>query len=90
MNPLEATVARVGDLQNGQMRQVKVGDTDVLLVKINNQFHATGAYCTHYQAPLAKGVLSGDRVVCPWHNACFNTVTGEQLEPPGLGALSCY
>jgi apoptosis-inducing factor 3 len=90
MNSVEAKVACVEDLKDGEMRQVKVGETDVLLVKINGKFYATSAYCTHYQAPLAKGILSGDRVVCPWHNACFNAVTGEQLEPPGLGALSCY
>jgi apoptosis-inducing factor 3 len=86
----EAIVANVGDLQDGQMQQVSVGDTDILLVKINGQFHALGAYCTHYQAPLAKGILNEDRLICPWHNACFNATTGEQLEAPGLGSLSCY
>jgi apoptosis-inducing factor 3 len=87
MNLLEVKVAKVGDMQDGEMRQVRVGETDVLLFKIEGKFHATSAYCTHYQAPLAQGILSGDRIVCPWHNACFNAVTGEQLEPPGLGAL---
>lgn len=33
--------------------------------------------CSHYGAPLAKGVLSGNRVVCPWHAACFNVATGD-------------
>ncbi|MBE9193134.1 FAD-dependent oxidoreductase [Gloeocapsopsis crepidinum LEGE 06123] len=86
----EAVVARVKDLQNGEMKQVLVGDTDVLLARMNDEFHAIGAYCTHYKAPLAEGVLSGDRVICPWHNACFNLVTGDLQEPPGLDAQPCY
>lgn len=90
MTTQDAVVAKVKDLQNGEMKQVSVGDTDVLLARVNDQFHAIGAYCTHYQAPLAEGVLSGDRVICPWHNACFSLVTGDLQEPPGLDAQPCY
>lgn len=90
MNQLEATVANVNDLQDGEMRQVSVGETDILLVKLDGKFHAVGAYCTHYQAPLAEGVLSENHVVCPWHNAYFNVETGDQQEPPGLDSLACY
>lgn len=85
-----AVVAQIDDLQDGEMRQVKVGETPVLLVRLKGQFHAVGAHCTHYQAPLAKGVLHNDHVVCPWHHACFNVITGDQLEPPGLDSLPCY
>jgi hypothetical protein len=29
---------------------------------------AIGAKCTHYGAPLAKGILTtGGRLTCPWH-----------------------
>ena len=90
MNQTEAVVAQVNDLQNGQMQQVSVGETKVLLARINGEFHAVGAFCTHYQAPLAQGVLKGDRLVCPWHNACFNIVTGDQQNPPGLDSLARY
>ena len=90
MNQKEAVVAQVNDLQDGQMQQVSVDETKVLLARINGEFHAVGAFCTHYQAPLAQGVLKGDRLVCPWHNACFNIVTGDQQNPPGLDSLARY
>lgn len=90
MQQLEAVVAKVNDLQDGEMRQVSVGETDVLLTRVDGSFHAVGAHCSHYQAPLVDGVLSGNHVVCPWHNACFNIMTGEQQEPPGLDSLPCY
>ncbi|MBE9180879.1 FAD-dependent oxidoreductase [Oculatella sp. LEGE 06141] len=90
MKQFEAIAATIHDLQDGDMKQVSVGDTDVLLAKVDGTFYAVGAYCSHYQAPLAEGVLKGDRIVCPWHNACFNVTTGDQQEPPGLDSLCRY
>jgi apoptosis-inducing factor 3 len=90
MGSIEKIVATVNDLQDGEKQQVKVGETDVLLARIEGTFYATGAFCTHYHAPLEKGVLSGEQIVCPWHTAHFNLKTGKQQEPPGLDSLSCY
>lgn len=90
MSDREAVVANINDLQDGEMKQVSVGETEVLLARIEGKFHAVGAHCTHYKAPLAEGVISGDRIICPWHNACFSLVTGNQYEPPGLDSLPCY
>ena len=40
------------------------GDGKVLLSRLGDKIHATSAFCTHYGAPLAKGVLTADgRVV---------------------------
>ena len=86
----EIVVANINDLQNGQMRQIAVEDSQILLSKINDKFYATGAFCTHYGAPLEKGILYGERIVCPWHNACFNAIAGQQLEPPGLDSLATF
>ena len=86
----EGVVAQRSDLANGEMSQVSVGETDVLLVRREDRFYAYQAHCTHYGAPLAGGVLSGDRIVCPWHHACFHAGSGYQLEPPGLDSLVTY
>ncbi|MEX0600189.1 MAG: FAD-dependent oxidoreductase, partial [Rhodothermales bacterium] len=83
-------VMQRNELRDGEMRQVSVGETDVLLVRRGGRYAAFHAHCTHYGAPLADGVLSGDRIVCPWHHACFNASSGDQLEPPGLDALDAY
>jgi apoptosis-inducing factor 3 len=86
----EIAVAKVDDLQNGQMQQIKVEDSQILLSRINDQYYATSAFCTHYGAPLAKGILCDERIVCPWHNACFNAIAGQQEEPPGLDSLTHF
>lgn len=40
----------------------------VLVTSAAGKVSAMGAKCTHYGAPLVKGVLSQDgRITCPWH-----------------------
>jgi NADPH-dependent 2,4-dienoyl-CoA reductase/sulfur reductase-like enzyme/nitrite reductase/ring-hydroxylating ferredoxin subunit len=84
---IEAVVAKVSELEDGQMKGVLVGDTKILLTRINGAYHAVGAVCTHYGGYLPDGVLSGTRVYCPWHQSAFNVITGNLEEPPGFDGL---
>jgi NADPH-dependent 2,4-dienoyl-CoA reductase/sulfur reductase-like enzyme/nitrite reductase/ring-hydroxylating ferredoxin subunit len=86
----EAIVFKAHELQDGDMREVVVGETKVLVVRLKGRFYAIGAECTHYGGPLIDGVLSGRRVVCPWHQAAFDVMTGNLEEPPALDAQPCY
>ncbi len=53
-------VGRVSDFNKGEMKAVSVGkDKEILIVNIDNEIFALGAHCTHYGAPLEKGVLNG-------------------------------
>lgn len=90
MPTIEAIVANVDDLQDGEKQLAKVGETEILLIRHQGKYLAIGAHCTHYKAPLVEGALSGDRIICPWHNAYFNITTGDQQEPPGLDSLPRY
>src|SRR4051812_30025898 len=87
MSEREHDVAGADELKDGEMRQVSAGGVDVLVARVDGEHYALGAACTHYHAPLAEGLLSGDRIVCPWHHACFSVKTGDVLEPPALDAL---
>ncbi|KAI0316418.1 flavoprotein [Amylostereum chailletii] len=79
------------ELSDGQMKEVAFGDGKVLLSRIGDDIHATSAFCTHYGAPLAKGVLTADgRVVCPWHGACFNVCTGDIEDAPGPSPIHSF
>jgi NADPH-dependent 2,4-dienoyl-CoA reductase/sulfur reductase-like enzyme/nitrite reductase/ring-hydroxylating ferredoxin subunit len=90
MTHREVTVTTTGELKDGEMKQVSVDGNDILLAHVGGRYHAVGARCTHYGAPLAEGVLSNERIVCPWHHACFNAATGDLEEPPALDSLPCY
>ena len=83
-------VCKFSEINDGEMREVKVGETPVLLARINGRCYALAAHCTHYGAPLAEGALVGDRIICPWHHACFHAATGDMLEPPALDSLPSF
>jgi NADPH-dependent 2,4-dienoyl-CoA reductase/sulfur reductase-like enzyme/nitrite reductase/ring-hydroxylating ferredoxin subunit len=90
MEENERLVGHVGDLQDGEMREIDIGERSVLLVRSNGEYHVIGSHCTHYGAPLAKGVVCGNHVVCPWHQTYFDIVTGKVEEPPALNAIQKY
>lgn len=58
------------DLKPGYKQEVDVEglDAKVLLVNAGGKIQALGPKCTHYGAPLVKGVLTTNgRLTCPWH-----------------------
>lgn len=84
-------IAKKDDLKNGEMKSYKIDDSNkILLSRIDDEYFAVGASCTHYGAQLEEGVLKGDTVMCPLHHACFNIKTGSLLEPPAMEALPKY
>ena len=78
------------DLADGGMLAGHVGEEAVLLARAGNEIFAVGALCTHYNGPLAEGLMVGDTVRCPWHHACFSLRTGEALRAPALAPLACW
>ena len=90
MSYIKETIARLGDLKDGEMKEINVRDTNILLAYVDGKYYATQAHCSHYGASLAKGSLCGTRVICPWHHACFDVTTGRHLEAPGLDSLPTY
>ena len=90
MNIRQVAVGNLSELHNGDMKQVSVEGAEILLARVNDRCFAVGAHCPHYGAPLVEGTLSGDRLVCPWHHACFNVENGDCEEPPAFDALPSF
>jgi NADPH-dependent 2,4-dienoyl-CoA reductase/sulfur reductase-like enzyme/nitrite reductase/ring-hydroxylating ferredoxin subunit len=62
----------------------------VLLARVDENWFAVGARCTHYSAPLADGLLVGETIRCPWHHACFSLRNGAAVAAPALNDLPAY
>jgi len=50
-----------------------------ILIYYNDEVRAFENICTHRKGPT---VLKGDKIVCRWHGATFDPLTGEALSKP--------
>lgn len=77
-------------LKDGEKLLGHANGEQVLLARVNGEYFAIGATCTHYGGPLAEGELVGDTVRCPWHHACFSLRNGEALRAPALNPVAWW
>ena len=93
------SLGRASDFEDGSMQQVVVGPegtSSVLLHRHQGSFYATSPFCSHYGAPLKKGVSAGGgrggapTVSCSLHDATFDLKTGMPLRGPGLDGIATY
>ncbi|HEY4997643.1 MAG TPA: Rieske 2Fe-2S domain-containing protein, partial [Usitatibacter sp.] len=62
----------------------------VLIARVGENFFAIGSKCTHYNAPLAEGLIDAETVRCPWHHSCFNLRNGAAVAAPALNDVASY
>ena len=80
----------VEQVREGEIFAGHVGEETVILVRSGEEIFAVSGTCTHYSGPLAKGIVDGDTVRCPWHHACFSLRTGEALRAPAFSPIDCW
>ena len=77
-------------LAEGQLFGFVHGDKKVLLANLHGEIHATDLVCTHAEADLSTGFLSGEGVRCPLHLSVFDLRDGRPQNPPAEEALGVY
>lgn len=80
----------LSDFPPGRLRQVNIAGRDVIVVNLNGDLHGIGSLCSHAYEPIKDGYLRGREVVCIYHGACFDVVTGEVTVGPASKALPVY
>jgi len=70
------TVAKVGDIPNGEGRAFDYKDQVVAVFNNDGEYHAIDDMCPHMGASLATGHFEDCIVACPWHGWSFDTRDG--------------
>jgi nitrite reductase (NADH) small subunit/3-phenylpropionate/trans-cinnamate dioxygenase ferredoxin subunit len=76
------TVARVGDLSEGQSKTIRVGNKLVALFLEAGCYYAIDDTCPHMGASLAEGSVEGGIVTCSWHGWRFRLTDGTWADSP--------
>lgn len=90
MAETEYGVIALDELDDQAMRAVRAGESEILLIRDGARVFATAVKCTHYGAPLERGVYRDGVIHCPWHKACFRASTGDVTAPPALDNLPSF
>ena len=76
------SIAKVGDIPEGQGRSFAVGDWMVAVFLIDGVYQAINDLCPHMGASLAAGHVQDGIVTCPWHAWRFKTCDGTWCDNP--------
>jgi anthranilate 1,2-dioxygenase ferredoxin component len=60
----------------------RIGGWNILVCKVDNDFHALNDRCTHAASRLSGGRVRRGAVMCPLHGARFNIATGACIGGP--------
>ena len=83
-------VADVSEIPPGEMKAVKVGIQEVLLVNVDGVIHACDNWCNHQRYRLSAGDVDGEEVRCDLHGSKFNVITGKATNPPATEPMKIF
>jgi 3-phenylpropionate/trans-cinnamate dioxygenase ferredoxin component len=85
-------VAKLDDLEDGEMTQVVVRGEVVGLYRVGDRVFALSDICTHEEAYLTEGDFDPDdmEVECPLHGSRFNVETGAVRILPATRPVAAY
>ncbi len=79
------TVAKVGDIPDGQGSSFVVNGRMVAVFNEKGSFFAIDDLCPHMGASLAGGYVEDGVVTCPWHAWRFCIKKGTWCDNPRIG-----
>jgi len=77
-------------LGSNEMFSFDFEDKKLMLTNLGGKVYATDRICTHEEADLSSGFLSGEGVRCPLHLSVFNLENGKPQNPPAEAPLRTY
>lgn len=83
-------VASVDEVRPGGAKRLDINGYRIALFNINGSFYAIDDTCTHEEASLSEGPVSGEIVACPKHGSRFHIPTGRVLSLPAVRPVNLY
>ena len=83
-------VAKTDEITPGQAKIVDVHGKEIAVFNIDGAYFAIDNMCTHEEASLADGEITGFEVACPLHGAKFDVRSGAVLGPPAYDDVASY
>ena len=77
-------------LGDGAVIEHDVAGHLIALYRVNDEYFATDAICTHGQANLADGELNGYEIACPFHYGMFDIRDGSPTVLPCVVPLKTH
>lgn len=78
------TVAKVGEIAEGQGAAFAVGGRMVAVFNDGGNYFAIDDFCPHMGASLAGGCVQDGLVACPWHAWRFCIKSGQWADNPRI------
>ncbi|MFL6465489.1 MAG: Rieske (2Fe-2S) protein [Bryobacteraceae bacterium] len=69
-------VKALQELPPGDVVEVQNGEATYVVCNVQGSLRCLEGICPHAGGPLGQGNLSGNQIVCPWHEWAFDTATG--------------
>ena len=83
-------VAKLGEIEEGKVKVVRVGDAPIGLTLVEGEFFAFADVCTHDDGPVAEGELDEYIIECPRHGAKFDIRSGKVRQLPAVVPIPVY
>lgn len=81
-------------IPEGRLLKGTFDGRQLVLLRRGDRLNVFRGTCTHLGGPLHEGLLfddgAGDKVRCPWHQACFDLQTGEAAAAPAFAPIRRY
>jgi 3-phenylpropionate/trans-cinnamate dioxygenase ferredoxin subunit len=86
---------RVGtlfDFQSGAIHSLSVGQRNLALIRLGEQFFAVENFCTHEAVTFTSGygVVAASSLICMLHGSAFDLATGDVINGPAGDNLATF
>lgn len=83
--------ATLDEFEGTDRKMVDLGGSQQIgLFKVDGDFYAISAWCSHQRATMVHGDLEGFELVCPLHGARFDVRNGAALSLPAVRGVQSY